>query len=342
MSATKLGRVVIVDGARYRSDDFAFERSHWEPLGIHVRVERCETEEQIIATAQDADVVVYLGLYAPFTRAVIQALPRCRLIARYGIGMDSVDIPAATEQGMVVANAAEYCVPEVADHATALILALARRITLLDRHLHGGQWANALELFPPVPRLSTLTLGIVGFGRIGQRVARNVSAMVGEILAADPYVTQEAAAAHGAQLASLDELLARSDFVTLHTPLLPATRGLVGATQLARMKPTAYLINTSRGPVVDEAALIDALQKGVIAGAALDVFDSEPLAQDSPLRDMDNVILTPHFAAYSEQALEDLRASVVRTVIDVLQDRWPPFVMNPTVQPRTPLHTLDT
>jgi len=337
MSRETLGRVAIVDGARFRDDNFAFERARWEPLGFDVSVESCETEDEIIAAAQDADVLLYLGLYTPVTRRVIQALPRCRLIARYGIGMDSVDIPAATEHGIVVANAAEYCVPEVADHAAALILALARRIAILDRHLHRGEWGGIFDILPRVPRLSTLTLGIVGFGRIGQRVAHNLSAMMGEILAADPYVNAETASEHGAQLVTLDALLARADFVTLHTPLLPATRGLIGASELAQMKPTAYLINTSRGPIIDEAALIEALQNKTIAGAALDVFESEPLAADSPLRTLESVILTPHFAAYSEHALEDLRASVVHTVIDVLQNRWPPFVMNPTVQPRPPL-----
>ena len=325
--------IVIID-SQIKGDNFALERAAWTAQGAQVTLVSCETEAEVIAAGQAADIVVYTGLYTPFTPHVLANLPRCQLIARFGIGMDSVDMAAATAQGIVVANAAEYCVPEVADHATALLLALARRVVMMDKFVRAGNWAGATARTGPMPRLSTQTVGLLGFGRIARRVARNLVNMVGDMLAYDPYVNKAQADVYNVRMATLDEVLAQADYVSVHTPLLPQTRGLVGAAQLARMKPTAYLINTSRGPVVDEAALIGALQAGQIAGAALDVFDPEPLAADSPLRDLDNVILTPHLAAYSEQSIEDLRAAVTETVSRMLQGEWPRHVMNPTVAPR--------
>jgi D-3-phosphoglycerate dehydrogenase len=328
-------QIVLVDTHIYDfGDQFAGERSVWEGMGATVKLARCNTEEEILEECKDADILVYVGLYTPFTEKVLSHLPHCQLLARYGIGMDSVDLAAATEHGIVVSNAAEYCVPEVADHATALILSLARRVTMLDRFVRAGSWGGATAYTGKIVRLSTQTVGFVGFGRIARQAARNLENIFGTLLAYDPYVTQEQADAHKVRMVSLDELLAQSDYVSVHTPLMPQTRGLIGAAQLAKMKPTAYLINTSRGPVVDEAALIAALQAKQIAGAALDVFDPEPLADDSPLRHMESVILTPHNAAYSEQALEDLRAAVTTTVSDVLQGYMPRHVMNAKVTPR--------
>lgn len=313
------------------------ERSVWEEMGAKVTLAECGTEDEIIAACQDADILVYSGLYTPFTERVLSQLPKCQLIARYGIGMDSVDLEAATKYGIVVANAAEYCVPEVADHATALILSLARRITLADRFVRGGNWSGVQAKTGPMPRLSTQTVGFVGFGRIARQAARNLVNIFGTLLAYDPYVGQDQADEYNVRMVSLDELLAQSDYVSVHTPLIPQTRGMIGAAQFAKMKPTAYLVNTSRGPVVDETALIAALQAKQIAGAGLDVFDSEPLVEDSPLREMENVILTPHLAAYSEQAIEDLRAAVTATVSDVIQGYLPRHVMNPQVSPRREL-----
>lgn len=322
-------RVVIVDSHIYDfGDQSAGERAVWEALGATVHLARCNSEEDIIETCLDADILVYFGLYTPFTEKVLSQLPKCRLIARYGIGMDSVDLAAATKHGIVVSNAAEYCVPEVADHATALILSLARRVTMLDRFVRAGKWAGATSHTGPIIRLAQQTVGFVGFGRIARHAARNMVNIFGTLLAYDPYVSQEQADGYQVRLVSMDELLAQADYVSVHTPLMPQTRGLIGAVQLAKMKPTAYLINTSRGPVVDEAALIAALQAKQIAGAALDVFDPEPLVENSPLREMENVILTPHTAAYSEQAIADLRAAVTQTVSDVIEGYLPRHILN--------------
>jgi D-3-phosphoglycerate dehydrogenase len=322
-------KIVIVDSQIHDfGDQAAGERAAWSALGATTEFARCSTEEEIVAACADADILVYYGLYTPFTARVLAQLPKCKLIARYGIGMDSVDLAAATEQGIVISNAAEYCVPEVADHATALILSLARRVTMLDRFVRGGNWAGATKHTGPIIRLAQQSVGFVGFGRIARHAARNMVNLFGTLLAYDPFVKQEQADAHGVKMVTLDELLAQADYVSVHTPLLPQTRGLIGAAQLAQMKPTAYLVNTSRGPVVDEAALIAALQAGQIAGAALDVFDPEPLVSDSPLRQMENVILTPHTAAYSEQAVVDLRAAVTQTVSDAIQGYLPRHILN--------------
>lgn len=337
-SSAESPKIVIVDSQIHNfGDGFGPERATWEEQGATVTLAQCVTEEDIIEAAHDADVIVYVGLYTPFSANVLAQLPRCRLIARYGIGMDSVDLAAATEQGILVANAAEYCVPEVADHATALLLDLARRITQLDRFVHDGNWGGGPTRFGPLVRLNTQTLGLVGFGRIARHVARNLTYIFGTKLAYDPFISQEQADPYDVRMVELDELLAQADYVSIHTPLLPQTRGLIGAEQLARMKPTAYLVNTSRGPVVDEAALIEALRNGQIAGAGLDVFDPEPLVDDSPLRALDNVVLTPHMAANSVDAIVDLRAAVTETVSRVLHDQWPRYVMNAKVNPRRPL-----
>ena len=328
------GHVVAVDAGRYRRDGLPTERAAWEAAGLTLTIAAAQTEEEIIAAAADADVVTYMGLYTPFTARVLEQLPRCRLVARYGIGVDTVDIDAATRLGIMVSNAAEYCVPEVADHAVALILSLARRIAYLDRQVRAQRWSETLAATGPVRRLSTQTVGLVGFGRIARRVASNLRPMVGKLLAYDPYVPPTAGAELGVEMVSLERLLAESDYVSVHTPLMASTRGLIGASELARMRPTAYLINTSRGPVVDEAALAAALQAGQIAGAGLDVFDPEPLPADSPLRALENVILTPHVAANSVEAIADLTQSVIHTVLEVMAGRRPPYLLNPTVVPR--------
>lgn len=328
-------QVVLVDTHIHDfGDQSAQERLAWERLGAEVIFARCGSEDEVIAACKDADILVYYGLYTPFTEKVLSQLPKCQLIARYGIGMDSVDLDAATKYGIVVSNAAEYCVPEVADHATALILSLARRVTMLDRFVRDGKWDGATAHTGKIVRLSAQSVGFVGFGRIARHAARNMVNMFGSLFAYDPFVTQEQADAYGVKMVSLDELLEQSDYVSVHTPLMPQTRGLIGAAQLAKMKPTAYLVNTSRGPVVDEAALIAALQTKQIAGAGLDVFDPEPLVDDSPFREMDQVILTPHMAAYSEDAIVDLRVAVTQTVSDVIQGYLPRHILNAKVSPR--------
>jgi D-3-phosphoglycerate dehydrogenase / 2-oxoglutarate reductase len=334
------GKIVVVDGNNYGSNGCALERARWEARGLTVVVGGAKTGAEIVELAHDADVVAYMGLYTSFDASVLAGLTRCRLIGRYGIGIETVDVEAASRLGIVVANQAEYCVPEVADHAVALILAVARRIAFLNQSVRQGAWSEVLNAQGPVRRFSTQTVGLVGFGRIARRVAANLRTMAGAIVAYDPYVSPQAAAELGVEMLPLDELLAHSDYVSVHTPLTAETRGVIGAEQLAQMRPTAFIINTSRGPVIDEAALVTALQEGRIAGAALDVFAAEPLAADSPLRMFDNVVLTPHVAANSVEATDDLYESLIQSVFDIMEGYWPKYAVNPKITPRYPLSRL--
>jgi D-3-phosphoglycerate dehydrogenase len=286
---------------------------------------------------RDAEVILTVGIGVPAD--VIRTLKRCQLIMRYGIGVDTIDIATATECGIVVANAPTYCVTEVADHASALLLTMARRIPWLDRQVRAGEWVGAQQGFWGVRRLSELTLGIVGMGKIGNQVAKRMAPFGCRILGFDPFMSDEQIRARGAEPSSLDQLLQASDLVTLHVPLSAQTRHLIDDSKLALMKPTASIINTSRGPVIDEPALIRALQDERLFGAALDVLAQEPPAPDNPLLSMDpqRVILTPHFAASSEEVLPAVHREVSLSVAAVLAGRWPDATMNPTVVPRKPL-----
>jgi D-3-phosphoglycerate dehydrogenase / 2-oxoglutarate reductase len=290
------------------------------------------------ASPQIRDAEIILTTWIPFPPEVIRGLERCRLIVRYGIGVDTIDLVAATEQGIVVSNAPTYCVTEVADHTAGLILSLMRRIPWLDRQVRAGDWETYHRLHL-MRRLSQQTLGIVGMGKIGRQVARRMAPFGFRILGHDPYLTDEEIRTLGAEPAALDDLLRESDLVSLHVPLTPQTRHLIDAARLSLMKPAAAIINTSRGPVIDETALIRALQDGRLFGAALDVLDQEPPTPDHPLLSMDpqRVILTPHFASVAEEALPDLHREVAAAAAAVLDGRWPPSVMNPDVVPKQPL-----
>jgi D-3-phosphoglycerate dehydrogenase len=289
---------------------------------------QCATEDEVIALARDADGLIVQ--YAPITRRVLGELRRCRVVARYGIGVDNVDVPAATERGVWVTNVPGFCAIELAEHALAMVLAFARRLKRLDRSVRAGTW-ETIGLMRPTRRLTELTLGLVGFGRVGREVAARARAFGLTVIATAPRTTAEEMAAHGVQKASLDELLVRSDFVSLHLPLTPETRHLIDARRLAMMKPTAFLINTSRGAIVDEPALVAALQAGRLAGAGLDVLEREPPAPDNPLLAMENVIITPHAAYYSDDSLAYLQSAVAEEVARVLRGERPRSPVNPEV-----------
>jgi D-3-phosphoglycerate dehydrogenase len=275
------------------------------------------------ASLADADAL--LVCYARVDASLIEALPRCRVISRYGIGYDNVDVEAATRRGIVVTNVPDYCVDEVSDHTLALLLTWARRICALDARVKGGAWDFAP--LRPLHRLRGQTLGIVGYGRIGRLVASKASAFGLRLLAHDPF----APVGPPAEPATLERLLEESDFVSLHLPLSAATRGLMGRQQLARMKRGAVLINTSRGGLVDEQALYEALAGGHLGGAALDVLADERAAQASPLARLPNVVLTPHVAFYSEESEAELQRKAAENVAAVLAGRRPAYVVNPQV-----------
>jgi D-3-phosphoglycerate dehydrogenase len=270
--------------------------------------------EDILAVARDADAI--LVTYAKLPGELLRQLKRCKAIGRFGLGVDNIDLPAAKALGIAVNYVPDYCLREVSDHALALLLALARKVTLANTLVQSSRWG--VPPLVPLRRLEGQVLGLVGFGNIPRALAPKAKACGLRVLAHDPYIAKETLGAAGVESVSFDDLLARSDFISVHAPLLPATRGLMNAAAFARMKKGAYVINTARGPLVDEPALIAALDSGHLGGAALDVVTTEPLAEDSPLLGRDNVILTPHIAYYSVEALEELQTKCASDVARVL------------------------
>ena len=277
------------------------------------------TEERVIQMAQGA--VAILAVRANMSARVMDALPTLRVIGRYGIGVDNIDIEAATRRGIAILNAPGFCAREVAEHTLTFILASGRKLGFLDKSMRRGEWPR--DKASPMRALFSQTLGLVGFGQIGREVARRAAACGMTVLACDPYLNSADAAGLEVRLVSLQELLRAADFISVHAPLTDKTRHLLGRSEFRQMKRTAYLINTSRGPLVDEAALIEALDAGWIAGAALDVFETEPLAHDSRLLQRDDVLVTPHTGGLSDEGQELLRHVVARAMADVLRGSWP-------------------
>jgi D-3-phosphoglycerate dehydrogenase / 2-oxoglutarate reductase len=283
-------------------------------LDPEYRMAKSPSADDILAVARDADAI--LVTYAKLPADLLRQLKRCKAIGRFGLGVDNIDLPAAKALGIAVNYVPDYCLREVSDHAMALLLALARKVVLADRLVQSGRW----EVPPLVPlrRLEGQTLGLLGFGNIPRALAPKAKAFGLKVLTHDPYVAADFLTAAGVENVGFDDLLARSDFLSVHAPLSPATRGLMNAAAFAKMKTGAFLINTARGPLVDEAALVAALDSGRLGGAALDVVTTEPLAKDSPLLGRTNVILTPHTAFYSAEALEELQTKCASDVARVL------------------------
>jgi D-3-phosphoglycerate dehydrogenase len=303
--------VVAVD---HRFDDLDVERSVLEPAGADVRDARGLEREAALALCEDAHAVL-VGARFRFDAEAIARLAQCKAIVRYGIGYDKIDVAAATAAGIQVAYVPDYCIEEVADHALALLLALNRRLVELDGLVRDGCWGVPPGLV--VRRLSTCTLGVVGFGRIGELVGRRAVALGMRVLAHDPVRPAAEIALAGAEAASLDEVLAASDYVTLHAPPSPGGP-LLGAAQLSRLKHGAALINVGRADLIDEDSLISALHDGALAGAALDVTAHEPLLPPHPLFEAPNVIVTPHSAWYSLEAVVELRTKAAQEAARVL------------------------
>ncbi len=293
-------------------------------IGADLRVASEPKPEAILEVAKDADAV--LTTYAKVTAAMISQFSRCRIIGRFGIGVDNVDIPAATAKGIVVTRVPDYCLDEVSDHTMALLLASARKIPFLNARTQSGTWE--MKAAVPIHRLRGKVLGLVAFGQIPQLVAPKAKSFGLRVVAYDPYVPQELFAKAGVDRVEFDELVKISDYISIHTPLMPATNHLFNADVFRKMKSTAYLINTSRGPIIDESALADALDKKEIAGAALDVMEKEPTTRSS-LFGRDNVIVTPHTSFYSEESLVDLQTKAAEEVVRVLSGQAPRNPVNP-------------
>ena len=300
------------------------------PLNVELRPQQCRSEEEIIALAQEADAV--LNCYAKMTARVIEKLSRCKVIARYGIGVDNVDLTAATRAKILVTNVPDYCIDEVSDHALALLLALARRVVAADSAVKGGAWDVVAHA--GVRRLRGQTLGVLGFGKIAKAVVSKVQPLGIKVLVYDPYLEPELVTRHGAEAVSLDRLLAEADAISIHVPLSPETRNLIGRRELTRMKPTAFLINTSRGGIVDEQAVAVALKENRLGGAALDVLSPEPPPRDHPLRQAPNVILTPHLAFYSRESVIELQTKAAEEVARALRGESPRSPVNREVLAR--------
>ncbi len=297
----------------------------------------CTTEVEIIEAAKDADAILTAG--AQMTRRVMEALPKCKAIIRYGVGYDTIDVDAATDNGVIVVNipAPEWCAEEVSNHAIALLLACAKKLVFLNNCTKQGRWAECKRAQAPMVSIHGQTLGLVGCGGIGRVTGRKAQCFGLKVLGYDPYADKSLAKEHGITLVSLPELLKESDFISVHTLLNKETWHLMGEKEFRQMKPTAYFINTSRGSVVDEPALIKALQEKWIAGAGLDVFEKEPIDSDNPLLKMDNVVVMPHSASYSDAAFKRVRIIVGQEAARVLSGRWPKNVVNKTVKPKVKL-----
>ena len=293
-------------------------------IGAELRMADTPTPEGIVGAAASSDAL--LVTYAKITADMILKMPKCRVISRFGIGVDNVDIDAATASGIVVTKVPDYCIDEVSDHAMALLLAVVRKIPSSSARTHGGRWE--MKAVVPIHRLRGSVLGLAGFGRIPQLVAPKAQAFGMKVVAYDPFIPADVFSRAGVEKVELPTLLATSDYVSVHTPLTPETRNLFNRDTFRQMKRGAYIVNTARGPIIDEADLAEALDSGQIGGAALDVMTQEP-PPPSPLFGRDNVIITPHTSFYSEESLVELQVKAAQEVVAVLSGKPPRNPVNP-------------
>jgi D-3-phosphoglycerate dehydrogenase len=314
---------VAILGTRFGSPDLeAEELAH---LDIDFVLGSGKNPEEIAIVAQDA-VAILAGAPPKFDRNVLSNLPNCRTIVRYGVGTETIDLKAATDLGIIVANVPDYCTEEVATHTLTLILANLRKLVQADAAVKHGNWQ--FSHLRPLYSTENQVLGIVGFGKIGQAVARKARPFGFEILTSDPFTTQEQADSLDVKLVELTELLKQADIISLNAPLTGQTYHLINRETISSMKDGAYLVNTSRGGLIDEDALEEALRQGKLAGAALDVLETEPNPKDFPLANSEQVILTPHMAWYTEQATVRMRQFASREVGRVLTGGWPLNLVN--------------
>jgi D-3-phosphoglycerate dehydrogenase len=316
-------KVVITD---FGAPDNDLEAAELGASGLDIELVRLNTiaPQELLPHVADADGLIVQ--WAKITREVIQALRKCKVISRYGIGVDMIDLAAAGEHNIPVCNTPDFCIDEVSAHTLGFLLMLNRQMLPQHLHVRAGKWG------PPAPtppaRLTTQTLGVVGMGNIGAAVVQKARAFGLNILVFDPYLTTERVGAAGGEKVELDELLRRSDYVTLHCPLNEETHHLISLPQFKLMKPTAYLINMARGPIVDQPALVQALADRTIAGAALDVFEQEPPPADEPLLKLDNVLFTPHLSSWSTTSIVQLRREAAQNVVVALQGGQPRSIVN--------------
>jgi D-3-phosphoglycerate dehydrogenase len=323
MMQSKKYKIVITD-AEYPS--FDVEKKVLSPLNVDLVKCQCTTEEELIRHCRDADAV--LNQYAKITPYVIENLDKVKIIARYGIGVDNVDLDAATKKNIFVTNVV-YDICDVADHTIMLMLALTRKIFKVEKSIKKLEWD--WKQFHPIPRLKGKTIGIIGLGRVGRQVARRLSGFDVQLLACDPYIPADVFTIYHAKQVDHETLLKRSDIVTIHVPLNKETRNMISTNDLQMMKKKAILINAARGGIVDEKALCAALKKKEIAGAGLDVLEHEPIQKENPLLHFDNVIITPHMGWYSEDTVDEVQRIAAEQVLQCLQGRIPSNLVNKEV-----------
>lgn len=303
---------------------YDFEKAELAKVGAELVVVRGDSAAEILDQLRRADVI-WLEWTPRLTREVLVQLPRCRFAMRWGVGYDQIDVDAATELGIAVANAPTYCTQDVAEHALALILSVSRQVVARHEQMRRGEWRSGR---PAARRLAGSTVGIVGLGRIGRSLADLCVAAGARVVGYDPLTVSHP----GVEQVGFDELLRSSDFISVHVPLSDETTHLFDEAAFARVKPGAVLVNTSRGATVSQPDLMAALRDGRLAAAALDVFEQEPLPADDPIRQLANVVLTPHEAAASPQALDDLRREICQATTDWLTTGWAASVVNPQVR----------
>jgi D-3-phosphoglycerate dehydrogenase len=303
------------------------EREVLEAAGIELVIAPDTSESTLTELAKDVDAIMFC--FAQVTAKVLEAATKCKIAARYGIGVDNVDIDKATELGIVVTNVPDYCMDEVTDHALGMILALNRRLVPHTGAVVSGGW-NDVALNKPMHRTRGATLGIVGYGRIGRSLAAKASGFGMEILAYDPMI-EVGSQVDGANAVSLDHLLENSDFISLHVPLIPATQNMISNSELAKMKPGSIIVNCARGGLIDEDALAASLASGHTAGAGLDVVEPTPPNPESALLQQENVIITPHTAFFSQASTLELEQRTAQEVVRVLAGEKPENLINPPV-----------
>lgn len=326
-------KVILVD-----YDDDLFTPPGWvanemDRYGITWVISQHRTSDAVLKVTRTCDMAMIQSVRPLLTRSVIEKLEHCRCIVRLGIGYDNVDIAAATEAGIIVCNVPAYCIDDVADHALALLMDGVRRISRQDRLVRAGHWDRTGTR--DAKRVKGCTLGFVAFGRIAQALAERVSGFGLTLLGYDPYVSSETMESYRCQKVDLDQLLKQADFITVHCPLTEETHHLLSTREFSLMKQGAFVVNTSRGPVIDDSALVKALRSGKLLGAGLDVYEREPLPLESPLREFDNVILTPHVGASSRESADDLYRAGLQVTVDILNGRWPQGIVNPEVKGKT-------
>ncbi|WP_194841181.1 C-terminal binding protein [Sporosarcina cascadiensis] len=313
-------KVVITD---YEFDELDYEEKVFAESGLDINFVKaqCRTEQEVIDVAKDADAVI--NQYAPLNAVVLNELGNCKVISRYGVGVDTIDLDVAKQKGITVCNVPDYGIEEVSNHAVALLMAWSRKIVELNNSVKNGIWDFSIS--PPVYRFTDRVFAVIGFGKIPRRVVEKVQPLGFSLVGYDPFVSAEEMKKYGVKKVDLKEAITKSDVISLHVPLIKDTYHLINRGNVNELKDGVFILNTARGPIIETEALIEGLRTGKIAGAALDVVEFEPIPKDHELLDFSNVYITPHSAFYSVEAVEELRTKAARNVVEVLLGLAPTY-----------------